>query len=279
MLLCLFVEQLFLCSFLLLSTLARSLLHSFDDELACSGKVVEELLDLGVDVIARNRVYNLVLDLLNDLSGGGTLSFRRRLALVLAALGRSVGLLVLLTDAGSLFVKDSQFFLRELFAELLLLLEQELLAREGGFLSPTRLLFLPTLLQRCLAVFLVRILNDSDSLAAVDLHLPSNLSRLVVLRLALGPFVQVKQGLNDVVVLDLSSLLGRLVAKAGVTAEVEVRERDLIVAHLLVDHFVVVKHLNAEVLRFKVSRSRKLTELLITLQEAHVDRRTGVVSR
>ena len=240
--------------------------------------MVEELLDLGVDVIDRNRVDNIVLDLLNDLSSGGTLSFRGRFALVLAALGRSVGLLVLLANAFSLFVQDSQFFLRELFAEFLLLLEQELLAGEGGFLSPTRLLFLPALLQRCLAVFLVRILNDSDSLAAVYLHLPGNLSRLVVLCLALGPLVQVEQGLNDIVVLDLSSLLGRLVGKAGVAAEVKVRERDLIIAHLLVDHFVVVKHLNAEVLRLKVSRSRKLTELLIAFQEAHVDRRTGVVS-
>lgn len=240
-------------SFLLIITsLARVLADLRHDDLARASEVLQELLDLVVHVIEGLREQDSS-DHLFFFSHGGALrrslsALSRRLT-TFATLGSGRHFfLVLLADAVSLLAERRLLLLSELLTKLLLLLRNELKARRLGLLSSARLFSLPATLELALAILLVRVLDQRQRFAAVHLDAPADILTLLIDSFALGPFIQIEQRLNHVVVLDLVALCSSLVSQALVAAEHEVRQSDLIVASLRVDGLAIVEHVDAEVL-------------------------------
>ena len=79
--------------------------------------------------------------------------------------------------------------------------------------------------------------------------------------------------------LDLCTVFARLIGQPSIAAEVEVGERDLIVAFLLMNHFAVVEHLYSEVFGLEIGRCGQLAELLFVFRQSHVHGGTSVVGR
>jgi len=154
-----------------------------------------------------------------------TLSFRISLCGSFAlgtSLDLSSFLSILLSNAFALSSQEFSLFFCELLTSLLLLLKHESLATVAGLLSTTSFVGLPRDLECLLSVFLVSVLDQSDGLRCEHFHEPGTALGLVINSLGFRPHIQIKDSLNNVVVLNFTSLFGRNVSQALVHPEVEV---------------------------------------------------------
>ena len=127
-------------------------------------------------------------------------------------------------------------------------MEEEFGAAFLRLLSPTGLVGLPKCLEGLLTIFLIRVLNYGKGLTGEDHHVPGEVLGRLILCFAFGPLIEVKSGLEHILV--LAFLLGigvlRGVWQASVSAEHKVADSNLIVPINSVDDLSMVEDIESE---------------------------------
>mmetsp|Transcript_36769 Transcript_36769/g.48251 ORF Transcript_36769/g.48251 Transcript_36769/m.48251 type:complete len:281 (-) Transcript_36769:2940-3782(-) len=226
------------------------LLGARDLDQASALEVLQERHNARVHVTRRlwqDTLLRLVFFLDLGLSRGafsGLLGVSLSGSLALTTLGSDLLLLILLSDAFAALTESLLLFLCELLTQFLLLEQEVALATLGSLLSAARVSCLPAGLEGLLAILLIRVLHQSQSLRVEHLDAPGDVLGLLACGLAFRPQMEHEECLDDIIVLDfLVRLFARAISESLVASEQEMRQVDLVFTLLRIDHVAVVKDL------------------------------------